>query len=239
MRTRSGQAGFTLLELLVVVAVLGALSGVAVVGVNAFDEQAQSSVCAADARTIATAQEAALLGGGAYLDEDGLVKAGYLRDASTLHDITVAGELYSLTPVDACVDLDGAELASAELADDVDEEKVKEAERAAAERTAEENKAAEKQKAEQSAAAEKAAAEKAAAEDAAKKKAEEEAEAKKKAEEQAEAKKKTAEEEAEAKKKADEAEAKKKADEAEKDDAAVPPKRPERPQNRVDGKPRR
>lgn len=219
MRTRSGQAGFTLLELLVVVAVLGALSGAAVVGVNAFDEQAQSSVCAADARTIATAQEAALLGGGAYLDEDDLVTAGYLRDPSTLHDITVAGELYSLTPVDACVDLDGAELASAELVDDVDEEKVKEAERAA-ERTAEENKAAEKQKAEESAAVEKAAAEQAAAEDA----------AKKKAEEQAEAKKKTAEEEAEAKKKADE---------AEKDDAAVPPKRPERPQNRVDGKPRR
>ncbi|MFN7149728.1 MAG: ComEA family DNA-binding protein [Microthrixaceae bacterium] len=135
MRTTSGQGGFTLLELLVVVAVLGALSGVAVVGVNAFDDQAQSSVCAADARAIATAQEAALLSGGSYLDEDGLVKAGYLREASTLHDLTVAGELYSLTPVDACVDLDGSELASAELSDDEATEKER-SEKAAAEKEA-------------------------------------------------------------------------------------------------------
>ncbi len=188
MGTRSGQAGFTLLELLVVVAVLGALSGVAVVGVNAFDDQAQSSVCAADARAIATAQEAASLGGGAYLDEDALVKAGYLREASTLHDITVAGELYSVDPVGDCVDATTAEPTAKD-------------------------------------AAAKVAAEEEAAKDGA---AEEKAEAKKKAEE------------AEARKKAEEAEAKKKAEEeAEKSDATVPPRRPERPQNRVDGQPRR
>jgi prepilin-type N-terminal cleavage/methylation domain-containing protein len=164
MRTRTGQGGFTLLELLVVIAVLGALSGVAVMGVNAFDDQAQGAACAADARAIATAQEAAKLAGGAYLDEATLVSSGYLDDASTLHDVTVAGELYSVVPVGDCIDASSEELAAGEPTDDeltADElAAVEAAQKEAYERLADEEAAARAES------AEKAAAEKAAAEEA-------------------------------------------------------------------------
>ncbi|MFN7148840.1 MAG: prepilin-type N-terminal cleavage/methylation domain-containing protein, partial [Microthrixaceae bacterium] len=53
-----GQGGFTLLELLVVVAVLGVLAGAAVVATGAMREAGQEQACAADERTLVTAMEA-------------------------------------------------------------------------------------------------------------------------------------------------------------------------------------
>lgn len=105
-----GQSGFTLLELLVVIAILGVLSGGAVVAISSVRDTAQSTTCDSDAAVIETAEEAAATLGNGYLDEQGLVDAGYLREPSTLHDVTLLGSTYELVPVGAC-DTSGSELA--------------------------------------------------------------------------------------------------------------------------------
>ena len=70
--TKRNQAGFTLVELLVVIGILGVLSGVTVVGVDVVRTKAEQSACKADAQNLDTAEAAAITEGGAYLDEAGL-----------------------------------------------------------------------------------------------------------------------------------------------------------------------
>lgn len=99
---RRDQSGFTLLELLVVVAVLGVLSGVAVLGVSQLTGQAQSSACDIDARTITTAQAAHRLDTGAYGDLDDLVGAGLLSERSDLFEVELVVGGWQLVPLAAC-----------------------------------------------------------------------------------------------------------------------------------------
>lgn len=161
-----GQAGFTLVELLVVIAVLGVLSGVVVVGVGAFRDDASTAACEADARTITTAQQAALATTGSYVTEDELVSIGLLSSTSNLHDVVLGDGGFSVVPVGDCAG-DGEELA--EGTEDLGEEVAAEeqlTEEDAAKKAADEEAAAQQ-------AADEEAAKKAAEEDAAKKAAEE------------------------------------------------------------------
>ncbi|MEZ5242228.1 MAG: prepilin-type N-terminal cleavage/methylation domain-containing protein [Microthrixaceae bacterium] len=101
-RAVGGQGGFTLLELLVVVAVLGVLAGVAVVATGALTDAGQEQACATDERTLVTAMEAHAATTGVYGDEAALVSAGYLASASTLHDVVLSGDGYVVVTVGEC-----------------------------------------------------------------------------------------------------------------------------------------
>ncbi len=110
-RFRPRERGFTLVELLVVIVILGVLSGVVVFAVSNLTQKSQSAACAADERSITDAEEAYNARVGGYVSEAQLVSQGYLRQESALHDVTLTSGSYEVTPVASC--LTGDELASA------------------------------------------------------------------------------------------------------------------------------
>ena len=77
-----GEPGFTMVELLIVVVVLGILSGIVVFGVGRFRGDAEAAACRADADTVATAANAYNAATGNYPTSiDDLVTANYLTAA--------------------------------------------------------------------------------------------------------------------------------------------------------------
>jgi prepilin-type N-terminal cleavage/methylation domain-containing protein len=79
---RGGQQGFTLVELLIVIVVLGILAGIAVFGVARFRQDATTSACGADLATVrlaATAYDATT--GNWPADVGALVDGKYLKSA--------------------------------------------------------------------------------------------------------------------------------------------------------------
>lgn len=100
---RGSQAGFTLLELLVSIAIIGVLAGGAVVAVSTVRSSASAATCSADADTIQTAQDASWALRGGYAEEDELVEHGHLKEPSTLHDVVLNGSSFELVPLGDCV----------------------------------------------------------------------------------------------------------------------------------------
>ncbi|MCB0957224.1 MAG: prepilin-type N-terminal cleavage/methylation domain-containing protein [Ilumatobacteraceae bacterium] len=88
--------GFTLVELLVVIVVLGVLATITVFAVRGISDRGQQSACASEWNTVQRAEEAHMAQFGAYADEAGLVSAGLLRGQSEMVDITLASDDYSL-----------------------------------------------------------------------------------------------------------------------------------------------
>lgn len=83
--------GFTLVELLIVIVILGILAGVVVFAVNGITTRGQASACKTDKNTIAVAQEAHFADRGTYADEGVLVTRGFLADNSTLYNTSATG----------------------------------------------------------------------------------------------------------------------------------------------------
>ncbi len=107
----SGASGFTLVELLVTIVILGVLSGVVIFAVGGMQSQSRTSACAADRTALETAMESYRAINGAYGTEAQLVAAGQLRSESTMYDIALGSNGdFTLLPVGPCA---GDELVAA------------------------------------------------------------------------------------------------------------------------------
>ena len=77
---RAGDAGFTLVELLIVIVVLGILSGIVLFGVARFRTDANAAACKADVATVNVAADAYDAQTGAFpANVAALVTGGYLK----------------------------------------------------------------------------------------------------------------------------------------------------------------
>lgn len=87
-----GDRGFTLVELLIVIVILGILASVVVVAVSGISDRGQSTACEADKKALESAEETAWAQTGHYMTEAQLAsgKIG-INEESDLHNITVTG----------------------------------------------------------------------------------------------------------------------------------------------------
>jgi general secretion pathway protein G len=95
------QKGFTLVELLVVIVILGILAAVVVFAVNGISDRGQTAACATDSATLRTAVEAYRAKNTAASNptEAQLVTAGLLSTQSTYYNITYTGTTLNVVPV--------------------------------------------------------------------------------------------------------------------------------------------
>lgn len=95
---RRADRGFTLIEMLIVIVVLGVLATIVVFAVRGIRTLADDNSTAADAKTMETAEEGHMALHGVYAEEDDLIAAGLLREESQIHDVQVlnGGEGYLL-----------------------------------------------------------------------------------------------------------------------------------------------
>jgi len=91
--------GFTLVELLIVIVILGILATVTVFAVRGITDQGQKSACDTDKRTMETAIEAfyAQKGTAVNPDEAALVTAEFLREPSANWNVDASGTRSALT----------------------------------------------------------------------------------------------------------------------------------------------
>lgn len=94
----SNEAGFTLVELLIVIVILGVLATVTVFAVRTITTDGQESSCAGDLANLETAQAMHFAMERVFADEATLVSAGVLRDDSSLHDTTGDADGYDVVP---------------------------------------------------------------------------------------------------------------------------------------------
>ncbi len=101
------ESGFTLVELLIVIAILGVLAGVVVFSVAGIQDNSQTSACKTEASTVRAAEEASYVKSSpkSYSTGAELVTAKLLSSAPTLVAITVpaGGASFSLAWAGACV----------------------------------------------------------------------------------------------------------------------------------------
>lgn len=88
---RDGEAGFTLVELLVVIVILGVLAGVVVFAVGGISNKSVKAACDSDVATVQTAEEANYAQTNAYVSPAQLVTNKLIRSvpSSTSYTITV------------------------------------------------------------------------------------------------------------------------------------------------------
>ena len=90
------ESGFTLVELLIVIAILGILAGVVVFSVAGVQDNSQSAACKTEASTVRSAQEAYYVKNKAYTNDAGLVSEKLLNSAPLLVDTAVSSGGYSV-----------------------------------------------------------------------------------------------------------------------------------------------
>ena len=99
-----GEAGFTLVELLVVIVILGVLAGIVVFAVGGITNNSTKSTCKSDVATAQTAEDAYYAQNNAYVSIAALVTANLLRSAPTLTGYTFQADLVAgtVTSTPAC-----------------------------------------------------------------------------------------------------------------------------------------
>jgi prepilin-type N-terminal cleavage/methylation domain-containing protein len=93
------QDGFSLVELLVVIVVLGILATIAVFAVRGVTDRGNDSACKGDEHVLTDALESRNAKSGSYASELTLKQEGLIHAESTLHDITLGANAASYTIV--------------------------------------------------------------------------------------------------------------------------------------------
>ena len=91
------------MEMLIVITILGILSGMVAFSVRAITDRGRDSSCRTDSRTLEAAEEAYRATNNAYASEADLYAAGLLTSESQLYDIQLVGDEFTLTPLAHCV----------------------------------------------------------------------------------------------------------------------------------------
>ncbi|MGB0112419.1 MAG: prepilin-type N-terminal cleavage/methylation domain-containing protein [Ilumatobacteraceae bacterium] len=97
-RACPADGGFTLVELLIVIVILGILATVTVFAVRGITDKGQENACSVELRTLVTAQESHYALHGGYADEATLVSSQTLSDESSMFEVTAAGGGYEIVP---------------------------------------------------------------------------------------------------------------------------------------------
>lgn len=96
-RSSTGDGGFTLAELLVVIVVLGILATIAVFAVRGISDSSAETACATELDNLEKAQEMQFVLAGSYGDETALLTNGVLKSASQRFDVAGDADSYTIT----------------------------------------------------------------------------------------------------------------------------------------------
>ena len=92
-------AGFTLVELLIVIVILGVLATITVFAVRGITDQGEANACAVEMRNLNAAEEQHHVLHGSYVVEADLVSSSMIVADSPMYDITVAADqTYTIAP---------------------------------------------------------------------------------------------------------------------------------------------
>jgi general secretion pathway protein G len=82
-KKRSGEGGFTLVELLIVIVILGILAAIVVLAIGGLKGSSETAACKAGAKTIESAEDAYFASSdpNTYTDDGTLLTAGLLKEA--------------------------------------------------------------------------------------------------------------------------------------------------------------
>ena len=97
--TKRDEKGFTLIELMIVIAIIGILAAIAIPQFSAYRKRSYNAAAQADLRNAATAQEAYYVDFQTYANDESLLTGSYGLNTSTNVNLTAVGttDTYTIT----------------------------------------------------------------------------------------------------------------------------------------------